>query len=127
VVARQYGAYVVIDTFRLNGRLTLGENIADVVGVSIAYDALERAVRGKRRDTVDGFTPEQRFFLAYAQSRLSVQRPESMRLMSTTSVHSPSRHRVNGPLSNMPEFAHAFGCREGDAMVRPAGERATIW
>jgi predicted metalloendopeptidase len=127
VVARQYGAYVVIDTFRLNGRLTLGENIADVVGVSIAYEALERAVRGKRRVTVDGFTPEQRFFLAYAQSRLSVQRPESMRLMSTTSVHSPSRHRINGPLSNMPEFAHAFGCREGDAMVRPAGERATIW
>ena len=127
VVERQYGAYVVIDTLRLDGRLTLGENMADVVGVSLAYEALERALRGKPRATIDGFTPEQRFFLAYAQSRLSVQRPEAMRTTLTTAVHAPSRFRINGPLSNMPEFARAFGCREGDPMVRPAPERATIW
>jgi predicted metalloendopeptidase len=126
-VVRQYGAYVVIDTLRLNPRLTLGENIADVAGVSIAYEALERALRGKPRATIDGFTAEQRFFLAYAQSRLSVQRPESMRMLLATAVHAPSRVRVNGPLSNMPEFARAFGCKEGDPMVRPAPERVSIW
>jgi putative endopeptidase len=127
VVERQYGAYVAIDTLRLNGKLTLGENLADVVGVSIAYQAMERALLGKPRAAIDGFTPEQRFFLAYAQARLSVLRPESARLMLQTDPHSPGRFRVNGPLSNMPEFAQAFGCKEGDAMVRPATARARIW
>ena len=126
-VERQYGAYVVIDTFRLDGRLTLGENMADIVGVGLAYEALERALQGTRRETIGGFTPEQRFFLAYAQSRLSVVRPEAVRAMRTTSVHAPSRFRINGPLSNMPEFARAFGCKEGDPMVRPEGARARIW
>ena len=127
VIERQYGAYVVIDTLKLNGKLTLGENIADVVGVSIAYSALEQALRGKPRTPIDGFTPEQRFFLAYAQSRLEARRPEAIRLMLTNDAHAPSRLRVNGPLSNMPEFARAFGCTPGDAMVRPEGARARIW
>jgi putative endopeptidase len=127
VVERQYSAYVAIDTLHLNGRLTLGENIADVVGVSLAYEALERALDGKSRDPIDGFTPEQRFFLAYAQARLSVLRPESARLLLTTDPHSPGRFRVNGPLSNMPEFARAFGCKEGDPMVRSEETRARIW
>jgi putative endopeptidase len=127
VVEQQYGSYVVIDTLRLNGRLTLGENIADVVGVSIAYEAMQRAMRGKPRTTIDGFTPEQRFFLAYARARLTVLRPEATRMMLATDPHSPGRFRVNGPLSNMPEFAQAFGCKEGDEMVRVAGSRARIW
>ena len=127
VVERQYGSYVVIDTLRLNGRLTLGENIADVVGVSIAYEAMQRAMRGKPRETIDGFTPEQRFFLAYARARLTVLRPEATRMMLATDPHSPGRFRVNGPLSNMPEFQQAFACSEGDPMVRPAGDRARIW
>jgi putative endopeptidase len=127
VVEQQYGAYVVLDTLRINGRLTLGENIADVVGVSIAYEAMERALREKPRTSIDGFTPEQRFFLAYARARLTVLRPEAARMMLATDPHSPGRFRVNGPLSNMPEFAQAFGCREGDAMVRPAAARARIW
>jgi putative endopeptidase len=127
VVERQYGSYVAIDTLRLNGKLTLGENIADVVGVSIAYEAMQRAMRGKPRTTIDGFTPEQRFFLAYARARLTVLRPEAARMLIATDPHSPGRFRVNGPLSNMPEFAQAFGCKAGDAMVRPVGDRALIW
>ena len=127
VVERQYGAYVAIDTLRLNGKLTLGENIADVVGVSIAYEAMQRAMRDKPRETIGGFTPEQRFFLAYARARLTVLRPEATRMMLATDPHSPGRFRVNGPLSNMPEFAQAFGCKPGDAMVRPVGDRARIW
>ncbi|MFL5518799.1 MAG: M13-type metalloendopeptidase, partial [Gemmatimonadales bacterium] len=127
VVERQYGSYVVIDTLRLNGRLTLGENIADVVGVSIAYEAMQRAMRDRPRPTIDGFTPEQRFFLAYARARLTVLRPEAARMMVATDPHSPGRFRVNGPLSNMPEFAQAFGCKPGDAMMRPVSDRAKIW
>jgi putative endopeptidase len=127
VVERQYGEYVVLDTLRLNGKLTLGENLADVVGVSIAYEALQRALQGKPRDPIDGFTPEQRYFLAYAQARRSVLRPEAARLMQATDPHSPGKFRVNGPLSNMPEFARAFGCKEGDPMVRAETVRARIW
>jgi putative endopeptidase len=125
IVERQYSAYVVLDTLHLNGRLTLGENLADVVGVSLAYDAMERALQGKPRESIDGFTPEQRFFLAYAQARLSVLRPEQARLLQATDPHSPGRFRVNGPLSNMPEFARAFGCKQGDPMVRT--QPARIW
>ena len=127
VVERQYGDYVVIDTLRLNGKLTLGENLADVVGVSLGYEALERALAGKPRPVIDGFTPEQRYFLAYAQARLSVLRPEASRMMRATDPHSPGVFRVNGPLSNMPEFARAFGCKPGDPMVRPDSLRARIW
>jgi putative endopeptidase len=127
VVEDQYGAYVAVDTLRVNGKLTLGENLADVVGVSVAYEALERALAGKPRTTIDGFTPEQRFFLAYAQARMSVLRPETARMLVATDPHSPGPFRVNGPLSNMPEFAQAFGCKEGAPMVRPDSLRARIW
>ena len=127
VVERQYGSYVALDTLHVNGKLTLGENIADVVGVSIAYEAMQRAMRGRPRTTIDGFTPEQRFFLAYARARLTVLRPEAARMLLATDPHSPGRFRVNGPLSNMPEFAEAFGCSAGDAMVRPVADRARIW
>jgi putative endopeptidase len=127
VVEDQYGAYVAVDTLRVNGKLTLGENLADIVGVSVAYDALQRDLAGKPRQPIDGFTPEQRFFLGWAQARLTELRPETARVQVATDPHSPSRFRVNGPLANMPEFAQAFGCKEGDPMVRPATQRARIW
>jgi putative endopeptidase len=127
VVEDQYGAYVAVDTLRVNGKLTLGENLADIVGVSVAYDALQRELAGKPHEPIDGFTPEQRFFLGWAQARLTELRPEAARVQVATDPHSPSRFRVNGPLANMPEFAQAFGCKEGDPMVRPVAQRARIW
>lgn len=125
VVEDQYSAYTVLDSLHVNGKLTLGENLADVVGVSVAYDALEKALAGKPRTVIDGFTPEQRFFLAYAQARRANMRDEAARLQIQTDPHSPGQFRVNGPLSNMPEFARAFGCKDGDSMVRST--RARIW
>ena len=127
MVEDQYNAYTVLDSVHVNGKLTLGENLADVVGVSVGYDALEKALAGKPRTTIDGFTPEQRFFLAYAQARRSNMLPQQALLQIRTDPHSPGRYRVNGPLSNMPEFAKTFGCQPGDPMVRPDSLRARIW
>ena len=115
---RQYTSYTVLDGLNLNGKQTLGENIADNAGVSIAYEALQIALQGKPRQVIDGFTAEQRFFLGWAQARRQTWRDQSLRLTIATGVHSPGEFRVNGPLSNMAEFAAAFGCKAGDGMVR---------
>ena len=117
-IERQYDDYVVLDGLHLNGKQTLGENIADNVGVAIAYEALQLALKGKPRVLINGFTPEQRFFLGWAQARRIIWRDRSLRLAVQTDVHSPGEFRVNGPLSNMAEFAAAFGCKKGDRMVR---------
>ena len=127
VVEDQYNAYTVLDSLHVNGKLTLGENLADIVGVSVAYDALQKSLAGKPRTKIDGFTPEQRFFLAYAQARRANLTPQAARLQIQTDPHSPGIYRVNGPLSNMPEFAKAFDCKPGDPMVRPDNMRAHIW
>jgi len=126
-VADQFSSYTVLDTLHLNGRLTLGENIADLGGLAVAYAAFQKATAGKPRKTVDGYTPEQRFFLSYAQVWRSLQRDEALRTQVQTNPHSPAVWRVNGPLSNLSEFAKAFGCKDGDAMVRPDDKRARIW
>jgi len=127
MVDRQYSDYTVLDSLHVNGKLTLGENIADIGGMTIAYYALQKELAGKPRDPIDGFTPEQRFFLAYAQARRASFRDQQLRLMVQTDPHSPNEFRVNGPLSNMPEFARAFGCKAGDPMVRGDAERVSIW
>ncbi len=127
IVEDQYNAYKVLDSLSVNGKLTLGENLADIVGVSVAYDALQKTLAGKPRTLIDGFTPEQRFFLAYAQARRANLTPQSARLQIQTDPHSPGIFRVNGPLSNMPEFAKAFDCKPGDPMVRAENIRASIW
>ena len=126
-VAEQFNGYTVLDTLHLNGRLTLGENIADLGGVAVAYYALEKALQGKPRPLIDGFTPEQRFFLAWAQVWREAYRPAALRTQVQTNPHSPPMWRVNGPLSNLPEFAKAWGCKPGDPMVRPEDLRARIW
>jgi putative endopeptidase len=127
-VVRQYSAYTVIDTAtHVNGERTLSEDIADFGGVTIAYAAMERALGPGPHATIDGFTPEQRFFLGWAQMWRQVMRPEFERLIVRTDLHPPAEWRVNGPLSDMPEFKAAWGCRDGDPMVRPAAARPRIW
>jgi putative endopeptidase len=126
-VVEQFNGYTVLDTLHLNGRLTLGENIADLGGLAVAYHGLEKALATRPAGPVDGFTAQQRFFLAYARVWASRQRPAALRTLVQTNPHSPAVWRVNGPLSNLPEFHQAFGCQEGDPMVRAAGLRARIW
>jgi predicted metalloendopeptidase len=126
-VVEQFEGYTVNDSLHVNGRLTLGENIADLGGVAVAYAAMQRALAGKPRQLIEGFTPEQRFFLSYARIWRAAYRPEAMRTLVLTNPHSPPRWRVNGPLSNLKEFHDAWGCREGDGMVRREGSRARIW
>ena len=127
-VVDQFNGYVQVDTLHVNGRLTLGENIADFGGLLTAYDALQRGLgRDGRPGLIDGFTPEQRFFLGYAQSWRSHSRPETLRTRITMDPHAPSMWRTNGPLSNMPAFAAAFGCKPGDPMVRSPALVPHIW
>jgi putative endopeptidase len=125
VLVDQYGAYTVLDSLHVNGQLTLGENIGDLGGLIIAYEGLQRALGDGPRTPIDGFTPEQRFFLSFAQAWRGTQRDEALRLQVQTDPHSPRRFRAMGPVSNMPEFAAAFGCRPGDPMVR--AEPVRIW
>ncbi len=126
-VVAQFDGYLAVDTLHVNGALTLGENIADLGGVAIAYDALERWLTNHPRTVIDGFTPEQRFFIGYARAWRSLTRPEVLQLRALTDPHSPPRWRVNGPLSNLPAFARAFHCVAGDSMVRGDSVRAEIW
>ncbi len=110
-IAAQFDAYAPVDGAHINGRLTLGENIADLGGLKIAYLAFEKSMQGKPRPPlIDGLTPEQRFFLSFAQSWHENVRPELLRAGLVTDPHSPARFRVLGPLSNLPEFYQAFGC-----------------
>ena len=126
-VIDQFDSYVAVDTLHLNGQLTLGENIADLGGLTIAYYAWKRSLHGKPAPTIDGFTGEQRFFLGHAQAWRRKNRPESMRTAVLTDPHSSAQWRVNGPDSNMREFMQAFHCKAGDPMVRPDNVRAQIW
>jgi len=127
-IVAQYNGYIQVDTFHVNGSLTEGENIADYGGVLTGYDALQRALeRDGRPGLIDGFTPEQRYFIAFAQSFRGHERDESLQTWVTTDPHSPYRWHVNGPLSNSEAFAKAFGCKPGDEMVRPRELVPDIW
>jgi putative endopeptidase len=118
-VVDQFNKYEIQPSLFINGRLTLGENIGDLGGLEIAYTAFQNSLKGKPRpENVDGFTPEQRFFLGWAQVWATKSTSEFERQQVLTDSHSNARYRVNGPTSNMNEFAQAFGCREGQKMVR---------
>jgi predicted metalloendopeptidase len=126
-VVEQYNGYVAVDTLHVNGKLTLGENIADLGGITVAFYAMQKAMKGKPELSYGGFTKEQLFFLSYAQAWRRKMRPEIERLRTLTDPHSPAAYRVNGPLSNFPEFHKAFACSAGNEMVSDTNERAEIW
>jgi putative endopeptidase len=130
-IVQQFNSYVMIDDLHVNGQLTEGENIADLGGVKISYAALEKALARKsvteQSQKIDGFTPQQRFFLSWAQNWRNNTRRETIRLLLQIDPHSPGKFRVNGPFSNLPEFAHAFDVPDGSPMVRPPDERVQIW
>ena len=117
-VQKQFDGYEVEPGLHENGKLVLGESIADLGGLAISYAAYEKSIEGKRPPTLGGFTPEQRFFMGWAQVWGANMRPENARLMANTNEHPLPKFRTNGPLSNMELFAKAFGCRKGDVMVR---------
>lgn len=120
-VANEYSNFIAVDDLKLNGRLTLGENTADNGGARIALMALHHFIAddksGKAGQTIDGYTPDQRFFLGFSRVWCELQRPEYVRAHVTTDPHSPGKWRVDGVVENMPEFDQAFGCKKGDAMV----------
>jgi putative endopeptidase len=125
-IVRQYAAFDGPDGLKVNGRLTLGENISDLGGLKLAYLALQKALQKRPQGPIDGLTPEQRFFISYAQGwRLNI-RPEQERVYILTDSHSPARYRVKGPLAHLPEFAQAFSCDPAKSLLA-VGERAEIW
>ena len=129
-VVQQYSEYEPLPGLHINGELTQGENIADIGGLKLAYAALQKALDKNpqaREQKIDGFTPEQRFFLGWAQVWRANQRDDDLRLRLNTDPHSPNHYRCNGPISDMLEFQQAFNIPDASPMVRPANKRANIW
>jgi predicted metalloendopeptidase len=127
-VVRQFDDFEVEPGLHQIGKRVVGESVADLGGLTVAYAAYRKSLEGKSRPkTIEGFTPEQRFFLGWAQVWAQNIRPEAARLRVQTDPHPLGSFRVNGPLSNMPAFAEAYQCKLGDAMVRPADKRCQIW
>jgi putative endopeptidase len=124
-ISDQYAGYTVVDDIKINSKLTLGEDAADLGGTLLGYIAWQRANEGKKLEPVDEFSPEQRFFVGMAQWACGSERPESARLHAMTDPHSPLQYRINGVVSNMPEFANAFACKVGQPMVR--ANACKIW
>jgi putative endopeptidase len=122
-----YNTFVVLDTLHVNGPLTNGENIADIGGLAVAYDAFKLTPQGKDSAKIDGFTPNQRFFLSYARIWRTKMKDELMRTMINTNPHSPGEWRVDGPLMNFTPFYETFQVQQGQKMYRPADQRITIW
>ena len=123
----QFNKYVVLDSMHVNGKASLGENIADLAGIAIGYDAFMKTKRARDNKEIDGFSPKQRFFLGYALAWIGHQRNESLARQIMTDVHAPAFLRVNGPLSNLPEFYNAFNVKLGNAMYRHDSIRVQIW
>jgi predicted metalloendopeptidase len=127
-VVKQFDSFEVEPGLHQKGQLVVGESVADLGGLTVAYAAYQKSLQGKpRAKDINGFTPEQRFFLGWAQVWAQNIRPEAARLRVATDPHPLGRFRVNGPLSNMPQFAAAYQCKSGDAMVRPPEQRCQIW
>ncbi|MGD0989420.1 MAG: M13 family metallopeptidase [Candidatus Sulfotelmatobacter sp.] len=127
-VARQFDDYFIEPGVHHNGKLVLGESIGDLGGAKIAFLAYEKSLQDKPRPAdIDGFTPEQQFYIAWGQFRGDEIRPEAQRLMIQTDPHPIAKYRVIGPLSNLPDFQKAWSCKADSAMVRPEGKRCEVW
>jgi len=124
-VVNQYAQYKVVDDIKINSKLTEGEDVADLGGTILGYMAWKDATRSKSLQPIDGFSPDQRFFIGLAQWACGDERPESKRVKAVTDPHSPLEYRINGVVSNMPEFAKAFSCKAGQLMVRAPACR--VW
>lgn len=127
MVEDQFNGYTVLDSLHVNGLLTLGENIADLGGITIAYDAFKKTKQGQGNEQIDGFTPDQRFFLSWAQVWRGKRTPERARQLIKIDPHSPAEWRANGPLTNFDPWYKAFNVQPGDKMYKPENERAKIW
>jgi endothelin-converting enzyme/putative endopeptidase len=117
-VSEQYSQYTIVDDIKINGKLTVGEDVADLGGTLLAYMAWQDATRGQKLAPMDGLTPAQRFFVAYSQGWCTNERDERKRMRATVDPHSPEQYRTNGVVSNLPEFRQAFGCKPGAPMAR---------
>jgi len=124
-IVDQYAQYLVVDDIHINSRLTLGEDVADLGGLILAHMAWAAQTANDKPESRDGLTPEQRFFVGYAQWACANNRPENLRLHAKTDPHSPGRYRVNGLVVNMPEFEHAFACKAAQPMV--SNKRCRVW
>lgn len=127
VLVKQYDDFVAVEDMHVNGKLTLGENIADLGGVVIAFEAMQRALKGRKIELVNGFTPEQLFFIGYSFTEATNTRPEALKRQVITDPHSPSPFRVNGPLAHSEEFYKAFDVKSGDKLFRKPSDRVKIW
>jgi len=126
-VADQYSQYVMVDDVHINGELTLGENVADLGGEILAFMAWKDATKDKTLHPVDDLTPEQRFFIGFAQWDCANMRDEDLRVRAMTDPHSTAQYRINGVVVNMPEFSHAFSCKAGQPMVSPPDKDCKVW
>jgi putative endopeptidase len=124
-ISDQYSKYTIIDDIKINGKLTLGEDTADLGGLILAYMAWQADTKGQKLEPIEGLTPEQRFFVGYGQSWCGQTRDETKRLRATIDPHSPEKYRTNGVVSNMPEFQQAFHCQAGSPMVNE--HRCRVW
>jgi endothelin-converting enzyme/putative endopeptidase len=124
-ISDQYSSYTIVDDTNINGKLTVGEDAADLGGTLLAYLAWQAATKTQQLRPIDGFTPDQRFFIGMAQWACGDERPESLRMNAITNPHSPNVYRINGVVSNMPEFGKAFSCKAGQAMVR--AKQCRVW
>jgi len=126
-IIRQFNEFNPVDTLHINGENTQGENIADLGGILIGWDAFIKSDSYKNGELIGGLTPAQRFFLGYAYSWSTNQRKEMLATQILTNEHAPAKERVNGPLANVPAFFEAFGIKPGDKMYRPDSLRVSIW
>jgi endothelin-converting enzyme/putative endopeptidase len=126
-VVGQYATYTVVDDIKINSRLTLGEDLADLGGLILAWEAWKAHMQGKPGESKDGLTPEQRFFVGFAQWDCADARPEVLRVHAKIDPHSPAKWRINGVVVNMPEFEKAFACKPGAKLVKAAGQHCKVW